>query len=79
MGTMVGGIAGAATGHPLSGLGGGAAAGAAAGLASVLLTRGPDIVLQKGTVVEMVLDRSLSYDDKDLDSRRRRSGLRERS
>src|SRR3954464_9591987 len=38
---------------------GGAGAGAAAGLAGVLLTRGPDVVLQKGSVVEMVLDRVL--------------------
>jgi type IV secretion system protein VirB10 len=33
----------------------------------VLLTRGPDVVLQKGSVVEMVLDRTLYYDEKDLD------------
>jgi hypothetical protein len=67
MGTMVGGIAGAASGRPLTGLGAGAGAGAAAGLAGVLLTRGPDVVLQKGSVVEMVLDRALYYDEKELD------------
>ncbi len=67
LGTMVGGIAGAATGRPLSGLGMGAAGGAAAGLAGVLLTRGPDVVLQKGSMLEMVVDRPLSFDDKDLD------------
>ena len=67
MGTMVGGIAGAVGGRPMTGVLGGAGAGAAAGLAGVLLTRGPDVVLQKGSVVEMVLDRSLSYDEKDLD------------
>lgn len=67
MGTMVGGIAGAASGNTIGGLAGGAGAGAAAGLAGVLLTRGPDVVLQKGSVVEMVLDRPLTYDDKELD------------
>ena len=67
MGTMVGGIAGAAGGRPMTGVLGGAGAGAAAGLAGVLLTRGPDIVLQKGSVVEMVLDRTLSYEEKELD------------
>jgi type IV secretion system protein VirB10 len=67
MGTMVGGIAGAAGGRPMTGVLGGAGAGAAAGLAGVLLTRGPDIVLQKGSVMEMVLDRTLSYDEKELD------------
>ena len=46
---------------------GGAGAGAAAGLAGVLLTRGPDVVLQKGSVVEMVLDRTLHYDEKELE------------
>jgi hypothetical protein len=67
MGTMVGGIAGAVGGRPLAGVVGGAGAGAAAGLLGVLLTRGPDVVLQKGSVVEMVLDRALYYDDKELD------------
>ena len=67
MGTMVGGIAGAASGHPIGGLAGGAGAGAAAGLAGVLLTRGPDVVLPKGSMVEMVLDRPLSYEEKELE------------
>jgi hypothetical protein len=67
MGTMVGGIAGAVGGRPVAGIAGGAAAGAAAGLAGVLLTRGPDVVLNKGSVVEMVLDRALYFEDKELD------------
>jgi type IV secretion system protein VirB10 len=67
MGTMVGGIAGAVGGRPLTGIAGGAGAGAAAGLLGVLLTRGPDVVLQKGSVVEMVLDRPLYYEGKELD------------
>lgn len=67
MGTMVGGIAGAVGGRPLTGIAGGAGAGAAAGLLGVLLTRGPDVVLAKGSVVEMLLDRQLFYEDKELD------------
>ena len=67
MGTMVGGIAGAMGGRPMAGVVGGAGAGAAAGLLGVLLTRGPDVVLQKGSVVEMVLDRTLHYEEGDLD------------
>jgi hypothetical protein len=48
------------------GLGIGAAAGAAAGLVGVLLTRGPDAVVPKGSTVEMVLDRPLSFTEGDL-------------
>jgi type IV secretion system protein VirB10 len=40
----------------------GAAAGAAAGLAAVLLTRGPDVELPRGTTLEAVLDRPLTLD-----------------
>jgi type IV secretion system protein VirB10 len=43
------------------GAGIGAAAGAAVGLAGVLLTRGPDAVLAKGSTIEMVLDRPLTF------------------
>jgi type IV secretion system protein VirB10 len=56
-----GGIAGAASGHAGMGVGIGAAAGAAAGLASVFGSRGPDAVLRRGTTVEMMLDRDLSF------------------
>jgi type IV secretion system protein VirB10 len=49
------------------GVGIGAAAGAAAGLIGVLVTRGPDAVLAKGTTVEMVLDRQISYGESELD------------
>ncbi|MGC2660355.1 MAG: hypothetical protein WA324_20575, partial [Bryobacteraceae bacterium] len=44
----------------------GAGAGAAAGLASVLFTRGPDAILAKGTTVEMILDRPLTFSDQDV-------------
>ncbi len=66
-GTSVGVIAGSAAGRPAMGAGIGAAAGAAAGLAGVLLSRGPDVVLARGTTLEMVLDRPISFSAEDLD------------
>ena len=59
-------IAGNAAGPLGMGAGIGAAAGAAAGMAGVLLTRGPDAVLAKGTTIEMLLDRSLSFNESEL-------------
>lgn len=61
-GTMIGGVA-ARTG---TGAGIGAAAGATAGLVGVLLTRGPDAILERGSTIEMVLDRSLKFSESDL-------------
>lgn len=66
-GASVGSIAGAVSGHPGLGLGIGAAGGAAAGLMAVLLTRGPDAVLARGTTLEMVLDRPLTFEENELD------------
>ena len=66
-GASIGSIAGAVAGHPGMGAGLGAAAGAAAGLIGVLLTRGPDAILERGTTVEMVLDRRLAFSASDLD------------
>ena len=60
-GASVGGLAGAAAGHLGMGAGIGAAAGAAAGLAGVLASRGPDVIMPRGTSMEMVLDRELRY------------------
>ncbi|HLK18818.1 MAG TPA: hypothetical protein VKT81_07670 [Bryobacteraceae bacterium] len=60
-GAGIGGLAGAAAGHSGMGAGIGAAAGAAAGLVGVLLTRGPEAILAKGTTMEMVLDRQLMF------------------
>ena len=60
-GASIGSIAGAASGHALGGIGIGSAAGMAAGLAGVLFTRGPDAVLTKGTTIEMVIDRPLTF------------------
>jgi len=61
-GASIGAIAGAAAGHAGMGAGIGSAAGAAAGLAGVLLSRGPDAVLAKGSTIEMILDRPLVFE-----------------
>jgi len=66
-GTSIGAIAGAAAGRTGMGVGIGAAAGATAGLIGVLLTRGPDAVLAKGSTLEMVLDRELLFAVEDLE------------
>ncbi len=44
----------------------GAGAGAAAGLAGILLTRGPDAVVQRGSTLDMVLNRDITLTEKDL-------------
>jgi hypothetical protein len=66
-GTSVGVIAGSAASHAGMGAGIGAAAGAAAGVLGVLLTRGPDIILARGSTLEMVLDRPISFDADEVD------------
>jgi hypothetical protein len=65
-GASIGAIAGSAAGHAGLGAGIGGAAGAAVGLAGVLLTRGPDAVLAKGSTIEMVLDRPLIFDSSEV-------------
>ncbi len=65
-GAGVGAIAGSASGHPGTGLATGAAGGAAAGLIGVLLSRGPDAMLTRGTTVDMVLDRPLEFQESEL-------------
>ncbi|MEO8100865.1 MAG: hypothetical protein ABI811_24440 [Acidobacteriota bacterium] len=65
-GASIGGLASIGR-APGMGVGIGAAAGAAAGLIGILVTRGPDAVLAKGTTVEMVLDRQVNYVESDLD------------
>lgn len=65
-GASIGAIAGSAAGHAGMGAGIGGAAGAVAGIAGVLLTRGPEAVLAKGSTVEMVLDRALTFDSAEL-------------
>jgi type IV secretion system protein VirB10 len=66
IGATVGGIAGSTSGHSVAGLGIGAGAGAAAGLIGIMASKGPDAVLPKGTTVEMVLDRPLSFSELEL-------------
>jgi type IV secretion system protein VirB10 len=61
-GTGIGAGVGAASGHIGEGVGIGAAAGAAAGLAAILLTRGPDAELPRGTTLDAVLDRPVALD-----------------
>jgi type IV secretory pathway VirB10-like protein len=59
--------AGALAGRSARGAGIGAAAGATAGLVGVLLTRGPDAVLERGTTIEMVLDRPVQFQQTELE------------
>jgi hypothetical protein len=66
-GTSIGGIAGAVGHHAGMGLGIGAGAGAAAGIIAILVSRGPDAVLAKGSTVEMVLDRPVTFSTGELD------------
>ena len=60
--TATGAIIGASAGR--AGLG--AAAGAAAGLARVLGTRGPDVNIRRGDLVEMALDREIRFEESDV-------------
>jgi hypothetical protein len=69
VGATLGSLAGAAAGRPGMGAGIGAAAGATAGLIGVLVSRGPDAVLARGTTMEMVLDRPLQFSASDIDFR----------
>ena len=55
------GVGGLAT-QSAKGAGIGAGAGAAVGLAAVLLTRGPELELPRGTTVDVVLDRTVYLD-----------------
>ncbi len=66
-GASIGALAGSVSGAAGMGAGIGAAAGATAGLIGVLFTRGPEAVLAKGTSLEMVLDRQVTFDESELD------------
>ncbi|MGO9592089.1 MAG: hypothetical protein ACLP3K_18815 [Candidatus Acidiferrales bacterium] len=61
-GAGVGAGVGAAAGHVGEGAGIGAGIGLATGLAAVLLTRGPDAELPRGSTVEAVIDRPIFLD-----------------
>ena len=58
MGAGIGAIAGRSAG----GAGIGAGAGAAVGLATILLSRGPELELPRGTTLDVILDRALYLD-----------------
>lgn len=60
--TGVGAAVGAASGNIGRGAGIGAGVGAVAGLAAVLLTRGPEAELPRGTTLDAVLDRPIYLD-----------------
>jgi hypothetical protein len=60
--TGVGAGIGAIATQSAKGAGVGAGVGAAVGLAAVLLTRGPEMELPRGTTVDIVLDRTLYLD-----------------
>ncbi len=66
-GAGVGALAGMSRGASGEGTLIGAAAGAAAGMAAVMLSRGPEATLLKGSSVEMVLDRPLAFRPDELD------------
>jgi type IV secretion system protein VirB10 len=59
-------IGGLGADRPGLGVGVGALAGATAGMIGVLLSRGPDAVLEKGTTLEMVLDRPVTFTETEL-------------
>lgn len=66
-GGSVGLIAGATSKHYAMGGAIGAAAGATAGLMAVLLSRGPDAVLAKGSTIEMITDRPLQFGKSEIE------------
>ena len=57
--TGIGAGIGAIAGRSAAGAGIGAGAGAAVGLAAVLLSRGPELELPRGTTVDVILDRNV--------------------
>jgi type IV secretion system protein VirB10 len=73
-GAGIGLIAGAANKNYAMGGAIGAAAGATVGLMAVLLTRGPDAVLAKGSTIEMITDRPLQFQKSELDFGMTQSG-----
>jgi hypothetical protein len=65
-GAGVGGIAGAASGHAVAGLGYGALAGGVGGAIYSLFTRNNDLTLEQGQTIEMVLQRPLELQEANL-------------
>ena len=65
-GASIGTIAGAVGGRTGTGLGIGSAAGAAVGLTKVLLSRGADAMLERGTHIEMLLEQDLRFTEEEV-------------
>ena len=65
-GASIGSIAGGIGGRTARGVGVGAVAGAAAGTAMVLLSRGAEAMLERGTHIEMLLERELVFTEEEL-------------
>ncbi len=66
-GGLIGAGLGGEVGHMGEGAAIGAGAGVAAGVMLAMLTRGPDATLSKGSTIEMVLDRQLSFSREEVD------------
>jgi type IV secretion system protein VirB10 len=66
-GAGLGGLAGIAGGSPGMGSAIGAGAAATVAVIGIMMSRGPDAVLAKGTTIEMVLDRQLQFTEDELD------------
>ena len=60
-GAMIGGVA-----SGVKGAGIGAGVGAAAGLVGVLMSRGPETILERGSTMEMLLDRQLQFHEDEV-------------
>jgi type IV secretion system protein VirB10 len=68
-GGLIGAGLGGEVGHMGEGAAIGAGAGVAAGVMMALLSRGPEATLPKGSTIEMVLDRQLSFKGEEVDFR----------
>jgi len=65
-GAGLGGIIGSGSGHPGEGVGYGALAGGVGGVLYTLFTRGSEINLERGQTIEMVFQRPLTLEPKDI-------------
>jgi hypothetical protein len=68
-GGLIGAGLGSQVGHMGEGAAIGAGAGVAAGMMMALLSRGPEATLLKGSTIEMVLDRQLTFSSEEVDFR----------
>jgi hypothetical protein len=68
-GGLIGAGLGSQVGHMGEGAAIGAGAGVAAGVMMAMLSRGPDATLPKGSTIEMVLDRQLTFANNEIDFR----------